>query len=125
MTITWNSVSRRKRSGFFRKNDPSKCDPPRWLVVDDDYAELERQAADESGAQLLSINDILCPGATCPVVVDADPTDEEYDYTVFRDKHHITASYMEHLTEPIGRMLEGKSAYPSPSPTPLLEATAD
>ena len=106
--------------------DISTCDPPKWLVVDDDYAELERRAAAKAGAELLSINDILCPGTTCPVVVDADTDDNEYDYTVFRDKHHITASYMEHLAEPIGRMLEGKSPYPSPSPTPLrVEASAD
>ncbi len=89
--------------------DISNCDPARSLVLDDAYARLEAAAAADAGADLLSINRLLCPGATCPVVVD--------DIVVLRDKHHLTASYMERLAAPIGRILEGKSPYPSPSPS--------
>ena len=91
-------------------DDISSCDPPTSIVVDDNYAALEQRAARAADAKLLSINDVLCPDGTCPVVVD--------DIVVFRDNHHITATYMEYLAEPIGRLFEGKSAYPTPSPTP-------
>ena len=94
--------------------DISNCDPAKSLVLDDAYARLEAAAAADAGAELLSINGLLCPGATCPVVAD--------DIVVLRDKHHLTASYMEHLAAPIGRILEGKSPYPSPSPSGSPEA---
>ncbi|MEX1295708.1 MAG: SGNH hydrolase domain-containing protein [Candidatus Limnocylindrales bacterium] len=87
----------------------ASCDPPTNRVVDRDYAALERRAASDAGAQLLSINDLLCDESTCPVVVDDD--------VVFRDNHHLTASYMERLAEPIGNLLEGRPAYPTPAPT--------
>ena len=92
----------------------ANCDPAKVVVVDRAYLELEQAAAETTGAELLSVTDIVCPGDTCPVVV-ADGPDE---YVVFRDNHHLTASYMEHLAEPIGRMLEGRPPYPPPSPSP-------
>ena len=90
-------------------DDIASCDPPASIVVDADYAALERQAARSADAELLSINDILCPDERCPVVAD--------DIVVFRDAHHVTATYMEHLAEPIGNLLEGKPAFPTPVPT--------
>ena len=74
-------------------------------MVNDDYAMLERRAARDAGAELLSINDILCPGDTCPVLV----SDDTGSYVVFRDEQHITASCMEHLTEPIRRMIDSET----------------
>jgi hypothetical protein len=88
----------------------SNCDPPKLIVVDRAYAAIEASAAENGGATLLSLNDVLCPGLTCPVVVD--------DIVVFRDNHHVTASYMEHLAEPVANLLEGRSAFPSPVPSP-------
>jgi hypothetical protein len=85
----------------------SSCDPPTRLVVDGDYAALEVAAAEAGGASILSINELLCPGPSCPVVVN--------DVVVFRDRHHVTASYMEQLSEPIGNLLEGRAPYPTPS----------
>jgi hypothetical protein len=94
----------------------SGCDPPRSAVVDAEYAAVEAAAADAAGADILSINDLLCPGTTCPVQVDGA--------VVFRDSHHVTATYMASLSEPIGNLLEGRPAYPSPSPSPILGADA-
>ena len=62
---------------------------PASLVIDADYAALESAAAEAAGASVLSLNGVLCPGRSCPVVVD--------DMVVFRDQHHLTASYMERL----------------------------
>jgi len=89
--------------------DIVNCDPAKSLALDRSYAQLESAAAEAAGVELLSINDLLCPHSSCPVVVD--------DIVVFRDAHHLTASFMEYLSTPIGRLLEGKSPYPSPSPT--------
>ncbi len=58
----------------------SSCDPSTSLVIDADYAALESAAADAAGASVLSLNGVLCPGRSCPVVVD--------DMVVFRDQHH-------------------------------------
>jgi hypothetical protein len=87
----------------------SGCDPPRSAVVDAEYAAVEAAAAEAAGADIVSINDLLCPGTTCPVQVDGT--------VVFRDSHHVTATYMASLSEPIGNLLEGRPAYPSPSPS--------
>ncbi len=98
------------------KPDNNGCDGAAFRVLDSAYAELERAATRATGVELFSINELLCPGATCPVVVDEMP--------VFRDEDHVTASYMERLAAPIGRMLEGKSPYPSPSPAPSPAAAS-
>ncbi len=93
----------------------ANCDPPKSLVVDRDYAAIESSAAQDAGASVLSVNDLLCPGSTCPVVVD--------DIVVFRDNHHITASYMKRLAEPIGNLIEGRDPYPTPSPRAEIAAS--
>jgi peptidoglycan/LPS O-acetylase OafA/YrhL len=99
-------------------DDIASCDPPTSVVVDQRYAALEQQAAKDAGATLLSANELLCNNVTCPVVVDGMP--------VFRDNHHVTASYMKRLAEPIGNLLEGRPAYPTPRPTAVAaSAEAD
>ena len=95
----------------------SGCDPLRSVVVDADYAALEAAAADTAGASVLTVNDLLCPGATCPVTVDGT--------VVFRDAHHVTATYMALLAEPIANLLEGRAPYPSPSPIPSASPSAE
>ena len=85
------------------------CDAPASLAVDGAYAALERAAADSAGASVLSVNAVLCPGRSCPAVVD--------DTVVFRDRHQLTASYMGRLAEPIGNLLEGRAPFPTPVPT--------
>ena len=88
----------------------SSCDPATILSVDREYAAIEEAAAAAAGAELLSLNDVLCPGASCPTVVD--------DIVVFRDNHHITGTYMAHLSEPVANLLEGRAPFPTPVPSP-------
>ncbi len=85
----------------------SGCDPPKRMVVDAAYSALEAEAAEAAGASVLNANELLCPGTSCPVVVG--------DTVVFRDPHHVTATYMTQLARPIGNLLEGREPYPSPS----------
>jgi peptidoglycan/LPS O-acetylase OafA/YrhL len=87
------------------------CDPPRSRVVDQEYAALEQAAADAVDATVLSANDLICPDLYCRTVADG--------IVVFRDPHHLTATYMAHLAEPISNLLEGRAPYPTPSPSPL------
>ena len=87
----------------------SSCDPPASLVIDADYAALESAAAKAAGASVLSLNGVLCPGRSCPVMVDG--------VVVFRDEHHLTASYMERLAEPVANLLEGRAPFPTPAPS--------
>ncbi|HSM34257.1 MAG TPA: acyltransferase family protein [Anaerolineae bacterium] len=87
----------------------STCDPPASLVIDRDYAALESAAAAEAGAEVLSLNAVLCQNGSCPVVVD--------DIVVFRDRHHVTASYMDHLAEPVANLIEGRAPFPTPAPS--------
>ena len=96
--------------------DIRNCDRPKSLALDSEYAALECAAAEITDVERFSINELLCPDTTCPVVIDG--------MTVYRDEDHVTATYMEHLATPIGRMLEGKSPYPSPSPSASPEAAA-
>ncbi len=92
----------------------SSCDPAKVLAVDDQYAAIEASAAEAGNAQLLSINDIVCPGRSCPVVVDG--------IVAYRDSQHLTGSYMEHLAEPIANLLEGRAPFPTPLPSPGASA---
>jgi peptidoglycan/LPS O-acetylase OafA/YrhL len=85
------------------------CDPPASLVVDGSYAAVETDAAAAAGADVLSVNGLLCPGRTCPLVRDGT--------VVFRDTNHVTATYMAALARPIGDLIEGRD------PTPLLSAS--
>jgi len=39
------------------------------------------------------------------------------DTVVFRDRHHVTATYMQQLARPITNLLEGRAPYPPPSPS--------
>jgi hypothetical protein len=76
--------------------------------VGTEYADIEADAAAAAGATLLTANEssVRCH---CPVVAG--------DTVVFRDQHHVTATYMAELAEPISNLLEGRPAYPSPGPT--------
>jgi hypothetical protein len=87
-----------------------RCDPLASLVVDQSYAQLETQAAAASGAEVLSVNRLLCPGLTCPLVRDGT--------VVFRDTNHITATYMGELSEAVGALIEGRDPTPLPSSSP-------
>ena len=82
----------------------SNCDPPKPVVIDGEFTALEVEAAEAAGATLLTANDLLCPGMSCPVVVD--------DTVVFRDQHHVTASYMERLARAHRQPARGPRAVP-------------
>jgi hypothetical protein len=49
------------------------------------------------------------------------------DIVVFRDRHHLTASYMDHLADPVANLIEGRAPFPTPAPSasPLVDGASD
>lgn len=74
-----------------------RCPSPSQELLDPAYADLEATAADEAGVGLVSANDWLCPGATCPLVFGSD--------LVYRDEQHLTASFAGILGDSLGAAL--------------------
>jgi hypothetical protein len=67
-------------------------------VVDAGYAQLERDVATATGARLLSLTDVVCPDATCPLVFGTTP--------VYRDDQHLTATFARGLAPTIDIWLD-------------------
>jgi hypothetical protein len=67
-------------------------------TLDPAFARIERNATIATGSQVLSINDWICPGRRCPIVDDG--------VTIYRDAHHITATYMAALAPRIGARID-------------------
>jgi hypothetical protein len=63
-----------------------------------DYAALERAAAAAAGAGFVSAADWICEEADCPLVRGS--------ILVYRDSHHLTATYAARLAERLGAALD-------------------
>jgi peptidoglycan/LPS O-acetylase OafA/YrhL len=74
------------------------CDITRERMVDDDYARLEEAAVADAGAGLVSATEWICEQDDCPIVRGS--------YLVYRDGHHLTATYAARLAERLGVALD-------------------
>jgi hypothetical protein len=74
------------------------CDVERARMEDVDYAALERAAAAAAGAGFVSAADWICEEADCPLVRGS--------ILVYRDSHHLTATYAARLAERLGAALD-------------------
>ncbi len=72
------------------KDAVEKCQQLKADVVDSDYAALEDSVAASTGAQLISMTDLICPGTTCPLIFGTTP--------VYRDTHHLGATFSQSLS---------------------------
>ena len=63
------------------------CDVSRERMVDEGYATREAAAAAAAGVAVVSATDWLCEDAGCPLV--------RGPYLVYRDSHHLTATFAE------------------------------
>ncbi len=70
------------------------CATVRADMVDEAYGELEAAAAAAAGAGLVSATDWICFEADCPLVRGA--------MLVYRDSHHLTATFADRLSERLG-----------------------
>ncbi|MFN8519505.1 MAG: SGNH hydrolase domain-containing protein [Chloroflexota bacterium] len=67
-------------------------------VVDADYAQLERDVTQATGARLLSLTDVICPDGACPLVFGTTP--------VYRDDQHLTATFARGLAPIVDMWLD-------------------
>ena len=84
--------------------DISGCDAASAGILDPDYAALEVAAASAAGVERISANDWICPDGSCPLVRGS--------LLVFRDDHHLTATFAAALADRIGAALDGVVASP-------------
>jgi hypothetical protein len=78
--------------------DISECAADRATMVDEAYRQLESDAAEQAGAELLSATEWLCFEDDCPLV--------RGPYLVFRDRHHLTATFATRLAERVGASID-------------------
>ncbi len=74
------------------------CDASRERMVDDAYAARESRAAAEAGADVVSATAWLCSDDACPLV--------RGPYLVYRDAHHLTATFAEQLGSRVGAAID-------------------
>ncbi len=74
------------------------CEAQRARMVDEDYAELETDAAEAAGAGLIPVTDWICTDDDCPLV--------RGNLLVYRDSHHLTATYADRLSERLGAAID-------------------
>jgi hypothetical protein len=87
-----------------RNADIGGCDASSSGPLDRDYAALEEAAAAAAGAERISANGWICPDGSCPLVRGT--------LLVFRDPHHLTATFAAALADRIGAALDGIIAKP-------------
>ena len=79
-------------------DDIRRCATDRAYAFGSKPMARERVAARFTGAALLSLSDVICPGkGKCPAVVDG--------MIVYRDDHHLTATFAESLAPILGERL--------------------
>ena len=74
------------------------CDVSRERMVDEAYAAREAAAAASAGVAVVSATDWLCEDAGCPLV--------RGPYLVYRDAHHLTATFAAQLGSRVGAAID-------------------
>lgn len=78
--------------------DITKCAAPAYGRVSGGSPQRERLAARRSGGTLIDFGDVICGGpGSCPVV--------SHDRIIFRDDHHLTATFSRWLAPEMDRAL--------------------
>ncbi|MGD8682818.1 MAG: acyltransferase family protein [Chloroflexota bacterium] len=75
-----------------------ECDIARERMVDEVYAELEADAVSAAGAGRISATDWVCFAEDCPLV--------RGPLLVYRDTHHLTATFAARLAERLGAAID-------------------
>ena len=95
--------------------DWRNCDYSRAIGLSDHWGQREQVAAAAAGIPLIDTEQWICPGSgDCPPVIDG--------MIVFRDEHHLTATFASSLAPKLDVALSNifniGSPEPSPSPAP-------
>jgi hypothetical protein len=79
------------------RSDVRPCETARSTALGPDPGVVERTAAEATGATLIDLTPLICPGDRCPVVLRG--------MLVYRDSHHLTATFARSLSAEIERLL--------------------
>ncbi|MCW4457801.1 acyltransferase family protein [Microbacterium sp. MPKO10] len=79
-------------------NNATACGAPPNQALFADHGEAMRQAAQAHDATVLDMTDYLCSDDLCPVVIG--------DRLVYRDAHHISATYSRALADAVWTQIE-------------------
>ncbi|WP_125100578.1 acyltransferase family protein [Leucobacter chromiireducens] len=71
------------------QDNPSACSTPRDVALPKTRTQLTEAAATVPGVSLIDLTDLICPGEACAPIVG--------DVLVYRDQHHLSASYSRSL----------------------------
>ncbi len=74
------------------------CDSDRARMTDPGYIEREARSAAAAGVDIISATDWLCTDADCPLVRGS--------MLVYRDRHHLTATFAARLSERLGAAID-------------------
>ena len=77
--------------------DIRACSTPRWDAMSG-HGVIEKRAAEAARVALIDLANEICVMKPCPAVVDK--------MIVYRDKHHLTATYARSLGPALNRLLE-------------------
>ena len=74
------------------------CATPRQLSFQENLAEAEAAAAANTNAYQVDLTDYLCNDVDCPQIID--------NIMVYRDNHHLTATFSQQMAYPLWREVE-------------------
>jgi hypothetical protein len=74
------------------------CDSTAERMIDEDYRAREAEAARKAQVGLVSTTEWLCPDDDCPLV--------RGPFLVYRDSHHLTATFAAQLAGELGAALD-------------------
>ena len=80
-------------------SDVRPCQTLKATAVGSDPGIVEATAASATGATLIDLTSRICPWDTCPVVLNG--------MIIYRDSHHLTATFSGSLANPLGEALVG------------------
>ncbi|HET7676519.1 MAG TPA: acyltransferase family protein [Candidatus Limnocylindrales bacterium] len=80
-------------------NDVRRCETTRRTAFGWRYLRLEKAAAAATGARIVNLSARICPRDPCPVLLDG--------MIVYRDAHHLTATFAASLWQRLGALLPG------------------
>lgn len=77
-------------------DDLTACMVPKDSVIDADWVSIEKKAVKQSGGEYVDLSSVYCTTTCAPYISDT---------LVYRDKHHLTASFTEQMAEPLAQLM--------------------
>jgi hypothetical protein len=92
------------------RNNPGRCKTPRDKALFRWHTELEKRAARDAGAPFIRSTRWICPDKRCAVIA--------WRRLMYRDDHHLTATFSRFLSTQLDAALIDKGLLPNSAPDP-------